>query len=159
MSHVVFPIVWGIGLLVFAGIIAGRARLLLAARPAARLDRIPERIRRTVVYGLGQRKFLAGEQPAGIMHALIFWGFVVLMLQVVTLFGRAFDADWDIPGFGADQPLGPPFFVARDVLEAIVIVGVVYMLYRRLIAPHPAPVRRWAAPSSAIATPRTGRAS
>ena len=137
MSHVVFPIVWGIGLLVFAGIIAVRTRLLLAARPAARLDRIPERIRRTVVDGLGQRKFLVGEQPSGIMHALVFWGFVVLMLQVITLFGRAFDAGWDIPGFGADQPLGPPFFVARDLLEAIVIVGVGYMLYRRLIVHTP----------------------
>ena len=117
MSHVVFPILWGIGLLVFAGIIAGRARLLLRARPAARLDRIPERIRRTVVYGLGQRKFLTGEQPSGIMHALVFWGFVVLMLQVATLFGRAFDADWSIPGFAADEPLGPPFFIARGYTE------------------------------------------
>ena len=137
MSHVVFPILLGIALLVFAGIIAFRARLLLAARPAARLDRIPERIRRLVVDGLGQKKFLAGEQPSGIMHALIFWGFVVLMLQVVTLFGRALDANWDIPGFGADQPLGPPFFVARDLLEACVIVGVVYMLWRRVIVHTP----------------------
>ena len=90
-----------------------------------------------VVDGLGQRKFLRGEQPAGIMHALIFWGFVVLMLQVVTLFGRAFDATWDIPGFGPDQLLGPPFFLARDLLEVTVIVGVGYMLYRRLIVHTP----------------------
>jgi Fe-S oxidoreductase len=133
----VFPILWAIGLLVFAGIIAVRTRLLLAARPAARLDRIPERIKRTVVYGLGQKKFLAGEQPAGIMHALVFWGFVVLMLQVIILFGRTFDASWDLPGFGAHQPLGPPFFIARDLLEVTVIVGVSYMLYRRLIAHTP----------------------
>jgi Fe-S oxidoreductase len=137
VSHVTFPILWAIGLLVFAGIIAVRTRLLLAARPAARLDRIPERIRRAVVYGLGQKKFLVGEQPAGIMHALIFWGFVVLMIQVITLFGRTFDASWHIPGFGADQPLGPPFFIARDLLEVTVIVGVCYMLYRRLIVHTP----------------------
>jgi hypothetical protein len=137
VSHVVFPIVWAIGLLVFAGIIAGRTRLLLAARPAARLDRIPERIRRMAVYGLGQRKFLSGEQPAGIMHALVFWGFVVLVIQVILLYGRAFDASWDIPGFGADQLLGPPFFVARDVLELTVIVGVSYMLYRRVVLHTP----------------------
>jgi Fe-S oxidoreductase len=137
VSEVAFPIVWAIGLLVFAGIMAGRARLLLAARSAARLDRFPERVRRAVVEGLGQRKFLTGEQPAGIMHALIFWGFVVLMIQVVLLFGRTFDAGWDIPGFAADQPLGPPFFLARDVLEVVVIVGVCYMLYRRLIIHTP----------------------
>ena len=39
------------------------------------------------------KKFLGGEQPAGLMHAVIFWGFLVLMLQVITLFVRAFDAD------------------------------------------------------------------
>jgi Fe-S oxidoreductase len=59
------------------------------------------------------------------------------MLQVVTLFGRAFDASWNIPGFAPDEPLGPPFFLARDVLEASVIVGVVYMLYRRVVLHTP----------------------
>ena len=47
---------------------------------------------------MGQRKFLSGEQPAGIMHALIFWGFVVLVIQVVLLFGRTFDAGGTSPG-------------------------------------------------------------
>jgi hypothetical protein len=137
MSPVAFPIVCAIGLIVFAAIITGRARLLLAARPAGRIDRIPERLGRALVYGLGQRKFLSGEQPAGIMHALIFWGFVVLMIQVVTLYGRAFDADWSLPGFGESELLGSPFAVARDAVEAIVAVGVLYMLYRRLIAHTP----------------------
>ena len=130
MSHVAFPIVWAVGMLVFAGIIAGRMRLLLRARPAARFDRMPERLRRALVYGVGQKKFLHGEQPAGIMHALIFWGFVVLMIEVVVLFGRTFDASWDIPGLGADQLFGPAFLLARDLLKTIVIVGVLYMLYR-----------------------------
>jgi Fe-S oxidoreductase len=137
VSPVVFPILWAIGLLVFAGIIAGRTRMMLGAKPAARFDRIGERTRRTISYGLGQKKFLVGEQPAGIMHALIFWGFAVLMLQVITLFGRSFDASWTIPGFGPDQVLGPPFFLARDLLEAAVIVGSCYMIYRRLIAHTP----------------------
>ena len=128
MSHVVFPILFGIALLVFGGIIAPGVGCCLPRGPQPRLDRVPERIRQTIVYGLGQRKFLSGDQPAGIMHALIFWGFVVLMLQVVTLFGRAFDAGWNIPGFAPDEPLGPPFFIARDLLEASVIVGVPYML-------------------------------
>ena len=86
---------------------------------------------------LARRSSCAGEQPSGIMHALVFWGFVVLMLQVIMLFGRAFDADWSLPGFAADEPLGPPFFVARDLLEAIVIVGVTYMLYRRVVLRTP----------------------
>src|SRR3954469_2018219 len=137
MSHVVFPIVWAIGLLAFAAILAGRMRRLWAARPAARMDRMPKRLRRAVIDGVGQKKFLRGEQPAGIMHALIFWGFVVLMIEVVELFGRTFEANWDTPGLGPDHGLGPPFFLARDLLEIVVIVGVGYMLYRRLIAHTP----------------------
>src|SRR5512135_687917 len=116
MSHVLFPILWASALAVFAAILVMRTRLLVAARPAARFDRIPQRIKRMTVDGLAQRKFLSGEQPAGIMHALIFWGFVVLMLQVITLFGRAFAVNWNIPGFGPDEALGPPFFILRDLL-------------------------------------------
>ena len=58
MSHLVFPILLGVGLLVFGAIIVPRARLVASARPAARFDRIPERVRQAVVYGLGQKKFL-----------------------------------------------------------------------------------------------------
>jgi Fe-S oxidoreductase len=137
VDPVAFAIVLGIGLIAFAAIVAPRVRLLLAARPVARLDRIPERLKRAVVDGLGQREFLAGEQPAGVMHALIFWGFVVLLLQVVTLYGRAFDAEWSLPGLGERELLGPPFAVARDAVEACVAVGVLYMLYRRLVAHTP----------------------
>jgi Fe-S oxidoreductase len=134
MSPVVFPTLWGIATVAFAILIGMRARLLLAARPSGRTDHLGARVKRAVVYGLGQAKFLRGEQPAGIMHALIFWGFLVLMLQVITLFGRTFDASWNIPGLAPSEPLGPAFFVARDAFEALVIVGALYMLYRRVIA-------------------------
>ena len=133
MSHIVFPVLWALAMVVFVAILASRARLLLAARPASRFDHVFARIRRMTVDGLGQRKFLSGEQPAGIMHALVFWGFVVLMLQVITLFGRAFDANWNIPGFGPDQLLGPPFFIAARPARADRDRRGRYMLYRRVI--------------------------
>ena len=67
------------------------------------------------------------------MHALIFWCFVVLLLQVVQLYGRAFDAGWSLPLIGD----GAPFEVARAAIEIVVIVAVVYMLYRRVIVHTP----------------------
>lgn len=137
MSPVLFPIVVLVGLGVFGYLIFRRVRLLLAAKPAHRFDRLRHRAKQTLVYGFGQKKFLTGEQPAGLMHFVIFWGFVLLGLQIVTLFGRTFDAEWFIPGFAPDQPLGPPFFVMRDLLEAAVIVAVLYALYRRLIVHTP----------------------
>ena len=137
MSRILFPILFLIALATFGYIMAGRVRLLLAAKSANRFDRIGERVRRTLVYAFGQKKFVTGEQPAGLMHFIIFWGFLVLALQIVMLFGRAFAADWFIPGFAPDQPLGPPFFVMRDTFEVLVIVAVLYALYRRLVAHTP----------------------
>jgi Fe-S oxidoreductase len=137
MSHVAFPVVFLLVLAGFGVILAVRARLLVAAKPANRVDRIGKRIGNTLVYAFGQKKFLRGEQPAGLMHFVIFWGFVTLGLQVVTLFGRSLSSDWFFPGFAPDQPLGPPFFVVRDVLEVLVIVAVLYALYRRLIVHTP----------------------
>ena len=131
MSHAVFPILWGIGLLAFAAIVAGRVRLLVAASRGAWIgSRSGSGGWSSTVW---PEEALAGEQLSGIAHAVVFWGFVVLLLQVITLFGRSFDVDWSIPGFAAEEPLGPPFFLARDLLEASVIVGVTYMLYRRLV--------------------------
>jgi len=137
VNQPLFVVAFVVALLAFARTLAPRACLLARAQPAARFDRLGARARRTALDGLGQRKFLAGEQPSGIMHALIFWGFVVLLLALITQFGRAFVANWHIPGFGPDQLLGPPFFLVRDLLEAAVIVAVLYMLHRRLIAHTP----------------------
>jgi hypothetical protein len=45
------------------------------------------------------------------MHALIFWGFVVLLLQVIRAFGRALDAPWNICSDAANT-VGGDFEVA-----------------------------------------------
>ena len=136
MNQPLFPFALGVALVAFAWVLAPRLALLARARPADRLNRYRRRAAQMLSDGLGQRRFLIGEQPSGVMHALIFWGFVVLSLQVITQFGRAFDANWHIPGLGAGQ-LGPAFFALRDLLEAAVIIAVLYMLYRRLIAHTP----------------------
>ena len=60
MSEPLFPIALAIAMAAFGWTLARRARLLFAARPAGRFDRIPERIKQTIVYGFGQKKFLAG---------------------------------------------------------------------------------------------------
>ena len=137
MSPVALPIVTLVALAIFGWTLYGRWRLLRAARPAARFDRLGERAKNALVYAFGQKKFLTGEQPAGLMHFVIFWGFVILGIQVVTIFGRAFDQDFYPPLFAPDQLLGKPFYLLRDVLEALVLVAVSYALYRRTIAHVP----------------------
>ncbi len=137
MSPVLFSLTLVIAAAVFAAIMMPRARLLLAADAAPRFDQLGERLRRTAVYAFGQKKFLKGEQPAGIMHAAIFWGFMILVLTVLTLFGRAYDEHFYLPLLGPGDALGGPYTLIRDLIQVTVVVAVLYALYRRLIAHTP----------------------
>ncbi len=112
-----------------------RFRLLLSAAPVARFDRIPERVRAVLVYVFGQKKFVrpnpGAERSAGWMHFFIFWGFVILGVQIVTLFGRAYSDTFLVPGFGLPL-MGGPYFLLRDIMEVAVLisVGVAFVRWR-----------------------------
>src|SRR6478609_3938462 len=87
----------------FAWQIYGRFGVLLKLRRDDGRDYSPKtwpkRIWNTVVYALGQKKFFLDDQPAGVMHIVIFWGFMVLSLQVITMFLRGWFPGFVIPGF------------------------------------------------------------
>lgn len=135
MSLLLFILVVLVALGFFFRTVYGRFRLLLAARPVNRFDHVGERIKGVLTYAFGQKKFVTGEQPAGWMHFFIFWGFVILGLQILTMFGRAFSEHFFVPGF-APNLLGGPFFILRDVMEVTVSVAVLLALYRWVLS-HP----------------------
>src|SRR5213593_1806385 len=135
MSLLLFTLVVLVALGFFFRTLYGRFHLLLAARPVNRFDRIGERVKAVLVYAFGQKKFVVGEQPAGWMHVVIFWGFVILGLQILTMFGRAFSPHFFVPGFTPDL-LGGPFLVLRDVMEVTVSAAVLLALYRWVLS-HP----------------------
>ena len=109
--------------------------LLRAAKPADRFDQMPVRLKNVLVYALGQKKFLQGEQPAGLMHAVIFWGFVIISLETVTLFGQGFDPRFHVPGFTFDL-LGGPYLFLKDLVVTCVFGAVSVALYRWTVS-HP----------------------
>src|SRR6266571_4674301 len=135
MSLLLFTLIVFVALGFFCRTLYGRFQLLRAARPVHRFDRIGERIKAVLVYAFGQKKFVIGEQPAGWMHVVIFWGFVILGLQILTMFGRAFSPHFFVPGFTPDL-LGGPFLVLRDVMEVTVSAAVLLALYRWVLS-HP----------------------
>ncbi len=133
-------VVGGVGF--FLSQVWSRFNLLLAAKPAALFNRIPERIRAVLVYALGQKKFvrpevsIVKERVAGWMHFFIFWGFTILGLQIVTMFGRAYSDHFYLPLMSPDL-LGGPYMLVRDVFEVLVLFAIGTALTRWLIT-HPA---------------------
>lgn len=117
----------------FAYQIWGRMQVLLKARRDDGRDYSKKtwklRIKNTLYYGLGQAKFFKGDQPAGLLHIFIFWGFITLGLQVVTMFVRGWFPDFVLPGLHADQ-LGCFYAFTKDIFQALVLIAVVIFLFR-----------------------------
>jgi len=132
-------LIWTLCFLGFLGLFTyqlwNRFSVFTKLPSADRFDNIPQRIKTTLVYGLGQLKFFRGEQPAGLIHILVFWGFLVLGAQVTTMFLQGWFPDAHLPLFGVHQ-LGGPYMLVRDTMEVLVIISAISMMVRWLIT-HP----------------------
>jgi len=67
-------------------------RLVRAARPLKRTDDVFRRVENEATIVLGQRKLFQRLVP-GAMHALIFWGFLVLFPTILMAGIGAIDRD------------------------------------------------------------------
>ncbi|HTI56226.1 MAG TPA: (Fe-S)-binding protein [Verrucomicrobiae bacterium] len=104
-------------------------RLLMKGKPMARWDRVPARVGRVIVYVFGQARLLANDFWPGLMHATIFWGFVVLTLGTVEFFGKGVTESFSLP-FMSDTA---SYLILEDVFSVLVIVAVGYAMFRRLV--------------------------
>ncbi len=120
-------------LLAFAGfaVLAWRKlRLLAALQRENRWDRPWQRARSVLVNGLMQRRMLQREWHSGLMHAVIFLGFMSLLLRKLQLIVIGYDADFVFPA-----AFGGPFAAFKDAVELAVIAAVLYALWRRFVKP------------------------
>jgi Fe-S oxidoreductase len=114
-----------------AGLAARRAslltRLVRAGRPVDRRGDLPARVAREGTEVLGQRKLFQRFVP-GLMHALIFWGFLVLLTTIAEVAGQVVDPAFELPWIGGTAWLG----LAQDVFAAGVLVGLAIAVGIRL---------------------------
>lgn len=121
----------------FAWSAARRWRLMrVAAAPAQRGDRFGERLRAVLLYVFGQKRMFR-YSLAGLAHAVIFFGFVILLLNSLMLWGRGYDPHFSLWVLGVDSPLGIAYGFVRDVFTVLVILGVLVFAYYRLIGRLP----------------------
>jgi Fe-S oxidoreductase len=75
-------------------------RLIRLGQPAAgRTDDAPRRVWTEISEVGGQRRLLKWAGP-GVAHFLTFWGFTILILTIVEVYGGLFQDDFHIWGFG-----------------------------------------------------------
>jgi len=118
--------------LVCAGVFARRARLLYRlvrmGKPVARFDDVPQRVRNEAVVVLGQKKLFQRLLP-GVMHAAIFWGFIVLLPTIVMAMIGIVDRHSTLPWLGSQGW----FAFLVDLFAVLVFAGVLTALAIRKI--------------------------
>ncbi|HEX8939910.1 MAG TPA: (Fe-S)-binding protein [Candidatus Limnocylindrales bacterium] len=125
----VFPLFYG-ALAVFALAMARHLRLFALARPSRPFATVPLRVGGLLVYVFGQSKMFK-DLRAGLMHAGIFWGFVLLTIgtaDIVT--GGLVQAVVGWPFGGA---LWAALTALQNVVAVVVLAAIGYALWRRLV--------------------------
>ena len=105
-------------------------RYLRVGREVDRGDHALRRLRNVLVIALGQSKLLRDPAP-GVMHALIFWGFIVLTAGTIELiaqgvyppFSYGFLPTWAYSAYS----------ISQDVFGVLVLLAVAFALFRRLV--------------------------
>ena len=121
-----------IGSLSFFGLNVRRlVSYLQLAKSENRFDHPWTRIKNTLRIAFGQSKILR-EPVAGVLHVLIFWGFLVLLAAVVESIGEGI-----APGFSFSflGPIYPVLLFCEDMFGALVVFAVLISLFRRLFTP------------------------
>ena len=119
-------------LYVFVGLFAVRAaylfRLVLHGRASDRTEDLPARAGREITGVLAQSKLFLRPIP-GLMHLLLFWGFLVLLPTIAMSFLGAMHPHWTIPWLGEQGW----FALMVDVFALGVLVGVAIAFAIRLV--------------------------
>ncbi|UCF90363.1 MAG: (Fe-S)-binding protein [Desulfobacterales bacterium] len=122
---IIIPLL-GIG--VFVYIIVRRVTPLIQAAPDDRLNRVPERLKMVLKIWLAQWR-----QPryllAGIIHIVIFFGFLVLGIRSISLVIIGFADHFVMPGFGGS--FGRMYNVLKDYAATLVLIACITAAVRR----------------------------
>jgi Fe-S oxidoreductase/nitrate reductase gamma subunit len=103
--------------------------MLVAKKKDDRFDKIGERLKKVWVIAFAQTKLLR-DPKAGILHLIIFWGFVLFLFAIVEAIVQGFYSPFNLRFTGA---LYSAITFIQDIFSILVIASCLYALYRRFI--------------------------
>ncbi len=118
VTPVLFLAVLVVALAAFTVFVTKRVRYVLLGQPEDRSDQLGRRTSGFVEYVLGQKKLF--KEPVGILHFVIFWGFIVIAFGALQIIGEGLYEAFSLPLLGDWQV----FYLVQDVFIVLVIVAV-----------------------------------
>ena len=124
----------GITLLVLAGL-AGfawlawrKVAIVLRLQPEVRWDHPAARLKAVLINGFMQQRMIARDWKPGLMHAVIFLGFMALLIRKVQLIAIGYHEPFVYPGLA-----GGLFAALKDAVELAVLAALAYAFWRRYV--------------------------
>ncbi len=128
MGPIAFTFIAVSALVGFAYFTYKKLSIVMSLQPEVRWDNVGERIKKVITMGLFQSRMIKRELKPGIMHTMIFWGFMILLFRKLQLFTIAYNELFVYPG-----TLGGIYASLKDLAELGVMIAVGYAFYRRVV--------------------------
>ncbi|MBN2804814.1 MAG: 4Fe-4S dicluster domain-containing protein [Deltaproteobacteria bacterium] len=130
LSSVIFGIVFLSSFALFFFSLNKKLTVLKFGQEQNRFDLKKKRFLNLIKLALFQRK-LVRYRFSGLIHIIIFWGFLILLLNTLTLWTRFF-----IKGFYFISPesyAGLSYLFLKDIFSTLVLTGASFILFYRLL--------------------------
>jgi len=134
IAYVIYALFFIAASVSFVYIMYRRIAVVLKGEPKDRFDQIGKRLALLVQVVFGQTRILRRRFfGAGILHAFIFWGFVVLLINSTNVLLGGWFHGFHFPFLQKGSPTLTVYNYMRDVFEIIVALMVVIAFFRRLV--------------------------
>ncbi len=100
-------------------------------QPDNRMGDWGKKMKNLITIAFAQTKILKGDPKAGIMHSVIFWGFCVISLRTIILFGMGFSPNF--ASFFTQSLVGHIYELSLNFVLLLVMAAVAYAVYRRVV--------------------------
>ena len=132
MSPVAITLLLAAALAAFCALAWRKLAIVVRLAPEPRWDHPRARLATVLVNGFLQSRMVAREKKPGLMHAVIFLGFMTLLVRKIQLLAIGYDEAFVYPGLA-----GGLFATFKDAVEIAVLCAVGYALWRRLVQKPP----------------------
>ena len=138
---ILFAVMFVAALAAFGNALYKKIKILTLCAKENRFDNPDKRLGNFVTEVLGQRKML--NEPYGIVHFFIFWGFILIVLGEIPLIFEGLFPSYTLPILGTN----PYFYMIKDIFTALVVLGLIGGSIRRWVLK---PARLSRTPEAAI---------
>src|SRR5512137_2632957 len=128
MGPLAITLILLLGLAGFGYLCWRKLAIVAALQPEVRWDRPGERLKRLLSIGVLHSRMIAGEFRPGVMHTVIFLGFMTLLVRKVQLLVIGYSPTFVYPGLA-----GGLYAALKDLVEVAVTVAVLYAFWRRFV--------------------------